>query len=213
MKKGNLLVCAMLVMCQLSLAQVSRDSAYEFLKTNILPNNWEDKEINIYVSKELIRENAVITIYCDTFVVSPNYKTWFFYVDETPRTGLYHDSKFIFINDENNFVVVDMESPHPHCIKNMDFLSGIRPRKVKPIRPKPIPLDSILLEKKKSEKNTNMSENDHAVIISGGYCPELNYTRYWNNCSAIYNTLKKVYGYNEDNPLDELNFISYHQSV
>ena len=49
-----------------------------------------------------------------------------------------------------------------------------------------------------------MSANDYAVIISGGYCPELNYTRYWNNCSAIYNTLKKVYGYNEDNPLDEL---------
>ena len=180
-------------------AQISRDSAYEFLKTNILPNNWEDKEINIYVSKELIRENAVITIYCDTFVVSPNYKTWFFYVDETPRTGLYHDSKFIFINDENNFVVVDMESPHPHCIKNMDFLRGIRPRKVKPIRPKPTPLDSILLEKRKSEKNTNTSGNDHAVIISGGYCPELNYTRYWNNCSAIYNTLKNTYGYNEDN--------------
>ena len=33
MKKGNLLGCAMLVMCQLSLAQVSRDSAYDFLKT------------------------------------------------------------------------------------------------------------------------------------------------------------------------------------
>ena len=208
MKKGNLLVCAMLVMCQLSLAQVSRDSAYEFLKTNILPNDWEDKEINIFVSKELVIENTIITTYIisyDTLAVSPNYKTWFFYIDENPRAGgLRHDSKFIFINDENNFVVVDMESPYPHCIKNMDFLSGIRPRKVKPIRPKPTPLDSILLEKRKSEKNTNTSGNDHAAIISGGYCPELNYTRYWNNCSAIYNTLKKVYGYNEDNPLDEL---------
>lgn len=138
-------------------AQISRDSAYEFLKTNILPNDWENKEINIFVSKELVIENTIITTYIisyDTLAVSPNYKTWFFYIDENPRAGgLRHDSKFIFINDENNFVVVDMESPYPHCIKNMDFLSGIRPRKVKPIRPKPTPLDSILLEKKKSEKN------------------------------------------------------------
>ena len=198
MKKGNLLVCAMLVMCQLSLAQVSRDSAYAILKTDILDSTWIEKEI--YVSQELIRENAIITIYCDTFVVSPNYKTWFFYVDETPYANFRRKSKFIFINDENNFVVVDMESPYPHCIKNMDFLSGIIPRKhITPIIPTPTPLDSILLEKRKSEKNTNTSGNDHAVIISGGYCPELNYTRYWNNCSAIYNTLKNVYGYNEDN--------------
>ena len=83
MKKGNLLVCAMLVMCQLSLAQVSRDSAYEFLKTNILPNDWENKEINIFVSKELVIENTIITTYIisyDTLAVSPNYKTWFFYI-------------------------------------------------------------------------------------------------------------------------------------
>ena len=54
MKKGNLLVCAMLVMCQLSLAQVSRDSAYEFLKTNILPNDWENKEIIYLFQKNLL---------------------------------------------------------------------------------------------------------------------------------------------------------------
>ena len=76
MKKGNLLGYAMLVMCQLSLAQVSRDSAYDFLKTTILNGNWEDKEI--CVSPNLVPENSIITalgIGFDTFAISPNYKT------------------------------------------------------------------------------------------------------------------------------------------
>ena len=112
MKKGNLLGCAMLVMCQLSLAQVSRDSAYEFLKTTILNGNWEDKEI--CVSPNLVPENSIITalgIGFDTFAISPNYKTWFFYVDEEPISQWHRKCKYVFINDENNFVVIDMTTP------------------------------------------------------------------------------------------------------
>ena len=187
-------------------AQISRDSAYEFLKTNILPNDWEDKEINIYVSPNLVPENSVITalgIGFDTFAISPNYKTWFFYVDEEPISQWHRKCKYVFINDENNFIIIDMTTPPNYT--GMISLHTITPRFIE--------ADTSSWKKRKKSKNKNVSANDHAVIISGGYCPELNYTRYWNNCSAIYNTLKKVYGYNEDNPLDELNFISYHQSV
>ncbi len=195
MKKGNLLGCAMLVMCQLSLAQVSRDSAYDFLKTTILNGNWEDKEI--CVSPNLVPENSIITalgIGFDTFAISPNYKTWFFYVDEEPISQWHRKCKYVFINDENNFVVIDMTTPPNY--------TGMIP--LHTITPRFIEADTSSWKKRKKSKNKNVSANDHAVIISGGYCPELNYTHYWNNCSAIYNTLKKVYGYNEDNPLDEL---------
>jgi len=41
-------------------------------------------------------------------------------------------------------------------------------------------------------------ENDYAVIISGGWKKEKNFSRYWNDCAAIYSTLVNIYGYYDD---------------
>lgn len=44
---------------------------------------------------------------------------------------------------------------------------------------------------------TNPS-NNWAVVISGGYRPDLNWERYWNDCSALYKSLRQVYNYRKD---------------
>lgn len=126
MKKGNLLVCAMLVMCQLSLAQVSRDSAYAILKTDILDSTWIEKEI--YVSKETLLGGDTIFI-GSSFVVIPNFECWFFFVNEEPFANL-PDCKFVFIDKENgNQVVIPKTTLIPMIVIEMDLLNSVRIRK------------------------------------------------------------------------------------
>lgn len=45
---------------------------------------------------------------------------------------------------------------------------------------------------------SNSSSDNWAVIISGGARPEINWERYWNNCSAMYKCLRNVYNYRRD---------------
>lgn len=125
MKKGNLLVCAMLVMCQLSLAQVSRDSAYAILKIDILDSTWIEKEI--YASKETLQGDTIFI--GSSFVVIPDFECWFFFVNEEPFANL-PDCKFVFIDKENgNQVVIKKTSLIPMIVKEMDLLNSVRIRK------------------------------------------------------------------------------------
>lgn len=48
-------------------------------------------------------------------------------------------------------------------------------------------------------KATANLHNKYALIINGGIDKENNHLRYWNNCSAFYSALTKIYGYSKSN--------------
>ncbi|MBO7226040.1 MAG: caspase family protein [Bacteroidales bacterium] len=186
MKRSNLLVCAMLMMCQLSLAQVSRDSAYAILKTDILDSTWETKEI--FVSKEVLQGEDTVYI-GNSFTVIPNFDCWFFFVDEKPFANWSHDCKYVFINKENgNFVIENGNFP-PNMITELDLFNSVLPRKA---------TDPKSLFNFPSSKSVSSSNNEYAVIISGGGNQYSNYERYWNDCSAVYKALVNIYNYDKD---------------
>ena len=61
-------------------------------------------------------------------------------------------------------------------------------------------MDFSKLPSHKSKQRASASSNhQYAVIISGGGNVYYNYERYWNDCSAIYQTLVNVYGYSKQN--------------
>ena len=72
----------------------------------------------------------------------------------------------------------------------MDLLNSVLPRKA---------IDPKSLFKIPKSKNTSISENEYAIIINGGANPAENYERYWQNCSAVYQTLVNSYGYDKGN--------------
>lgn len=45
----------------------------------------------------------------------------------------------------------------------------------------------------------NVADRTYAIIISGGAYPSANYSRYWNDCSFIYQTLRKRYDIPKEN--------------
>ena len=166
-------------------AQISKESAYQILKTIILNNDWEDKEI--FASKEVQQGEDTINI-GNSFIVIPNFDCWFFFVDEKPFANWSHDCKYVFINKENgNFVIENGNFP-PNMITELDLLNSVLPRKV---------TDPKLLFNFPKSKNVSSPNNEYAVIISGGGDYYSNFERYWNDCSAIYKALVNVYNYDK----------------
>ena len=186
MKRNSLFLCAILMIYQLSFAQVSRDSAFTILKTDILNNSWETKEI--FASKTILQGKDTIHI-GNSFTVIPDFDCWFFFVDEKPFANWSHDCKYIFINKENGSFVIKNGNLPPNMITELDLFNSVLPRKA---------TDPKSLFNFPSSKSVSSSNNEYAVIISGGANKYRNYERYWNDCSAVYKALVNIYNYDKD---------------
>ncbi len=126
----------------------------------------------------------------DTFVISPSYESWFFFVDEKPGADWWHPCKYIFISTLGGDITVTNKQTPP----NYAYLDVIH--QVIPI----IDYDEsdFFNIQPQLPKNTNLSNNEYAVIISGGYEQLQNYPRYYNHCRAIYQTLVNIYHYDKN---------------
>ena len=75
-------------------SQINRDDAFAILKNTVLGSSWQDKEI---YSLNNIVSNSTIVNTLDSFVVSPDYPCWFFYIDMDPSAEWWHPCKYVFI--------------------------------------------------------------------------------------------------------------------
>ena len=175
------------VLEQDTIAQVSRDSAFALLKRNVMLDKWIDKEI--YSAKKII--TPLTYVQANHATLSPNYKSWFFFIDEMPYANWAHPCKYVFI-DTFKVTITTMERKMPPLdMENMDLLHGVRPlNKTNP--------DSLFrIPNRTNPRNISTTENEYAIIISGGYCRSSNWERYWNDCSAMYKALVNVYSYDK----------------
>ena len=98
MKKYYIIICFIFtILCQ-GYSQINRDSALSIVKTTVLNNIWEDREI---FSKILIVQPNDTILTLDSFLISPNYTSWLFFVDEIPLANWGHRCKYIFVNNIN----------------------------------------------------------------------------------------------------------------
>jgi hypothetical protein len=162
---------------------MSRQEAFDIVKTTILNN--DTSNIDLYGSKNIIPSNSTIgTMYQN--ITSPDYPTWMFFIDDDPFQNWGHPARFVFVDGDGQTIVQTHD--YPPFYENMDVLI----RKIINV-----PTNSIIQSDAIVPLNTSTSENDYAVIISGGYTVNSNYERYWNDCAAIYSTLVNVYNYNK----------------
>ncbi len=166
-------------------AQITRDSALVIVKQSILNGDWLDKEIYASVSP------MDTSISSNINNVSHLNRYWFFFVDEKPYANWDHPCKYIYIDVNNGDVLTFNKSVPPSNIRLLDIIYSVRPRKAtEPNQLFKIPVSN-------NPRNTNTSENEYAVIISGGCNSAKNWERYWNDCSAMYKVLVNVYNYDK----------------
>jgi hypothetical protein len=178
-------------------SQISKDSAFIIVqKTLLLEDNYSSK--NIYVHKNIISPlDTLKTFYNE--IITPNYYSWFFFIDDIPLANWGHDCRYVFVDSQTGYLTIQ-NANLPPSLGNMDVLHEITIEYQDTIYYQSKSLKSI-----ESSNGNNDSDNDiclsgntYAVIISGGMDQYNNHVRYWNDCAFIYSTLINKYSFDKE---------------
>ena len=148
--------------------------------------------VNVFVSCSKLIPNKTISTW-NGDEVAPEFESWFFFIDDMPFCNWTHPCRYVFVNTNDGKATVFYKRRPPLNIE------------MKPLKQKRINSGHNLLNfpglqsYKSKESNSTRSSHQYAIIISGGGNAYSNYERYWNDCSAIYQTLVNVYGYSKQN--------------
>ena len=127
--------------------------------------------------------------------LKPN--SYVFFVDEEPDRGWSHSCSYIYISDTGK--------KHERKKYNMPMKTDweLVPIEIN-FQREDLPSRKIRVQGTGSSNTLNVpsifssSGKVYSIIISGGASKHSNYERYWNDCSYIYQVLKKKYGMSDD---------------
>ncbi len=165
--------------------KIDRNEAWQLTLRQVFNGHTEGKII--YAKKELIAKRQKLEEIREIY--TPKSASWFFFVDLMPYQSWGHPCQYIFVDCKTG-EIKSIKSDFPPNLGDMDIIYVEKT----PEKGKLFDFSKPLL-KSTRVASTN---NDYAVIISGGMDKYNNYERYWNDCSAIYSALVDVYGYLDD---------------
>lgn len=170
----------LLVSSNLLAKEISFDDAFEPVKSHFS----DREEALFYLVEQSIDEDV-----------------WTFFVDLAPGFGWEHDCCLVEVSrfvDEEAIIEKITELRFPPKSKmtlistNVDF--------IKPVRSAPQLITQPCVEKRVlSRKDSIMAKKTYAIILSGGLNANANHSRYWNDCSFLYQTLVNRYGIPKEN--------------
>lgn len=169
--------------------ELTQDEAWKIVKKEILMN--ETDNINVYVSSSVLLPNSKIqTIFTDEY--SPNFPSWFFFIDDEPYQSWEHSCRYIFVDEKKGeYIIYNKQRP-----PKLDDMDVILTKQIS--QPRNNNLFSIKKNPCYTDEQRSSNEHKYAIIINGGVNSNSNYERYWNDCSAIYKTLIGVYGFKKN---------------
>lgn len=156
----------------------------EYINKNISDYYWLYME-----APSMVRTNGEITTLSGTTLAIPQKNSWVYFVDELPYSNWSHKCRFLFVDKSTGELSSIAAVNPPKDLKEWVMLTEY-PN---------VPEGSLFnFENIGNLRVNGQASNCYAVIISGGADSYNNWVRYWNDCSAIYSTLIRVYGYSRD---------------
>ncbi|MBE6305031.1 MAG: hypothetical protein E7082_03810 [Bacteroidales bacterium] len=129
----------------------------------------------------------------DYYLLTERTEQWEIFVDEVPFANWEHDCAiYTFLNTFNLAIdtipqKVALKMPPTEEFTPLETGRKKNVRHVSVLEPTIIQPGSIV-------SDNEIANRTFAVILSGGFYEHMNYHRYWNDCSFIYQTLRKAYG-------------------
>lgn len=193
MKKNLILSIAFIIVATLSHAQIHYVTLDEaFAATNI--DETSGIETYFGITSDIITPATPVSNTYLANVLASTVDKWVIYVDEEPGKNWSHNCSYYYIPKTvpvNSAIPAYRQTArmpiydytlYPHTTNS--FHHHQMPSLV------PTPLDVA---------STNAISHTYAVILSGGWDKSINYSRYWNDCSFIYQVLKKRFGIPQGN--------------
>ena len=165
---------------------ITQAQALEIVKEDI------DEYDVVYVSKSIVKKGTKFTSYSHHDGIVPC-DAWMVVINTEPRANSGAYWLYIYIDPYTG--KADKDSWEWGMPEGIDC-DVVKYNLVKQAKSKTSSLTCAHVVVK-SLSSVNVS-NNWAVIISGGANLDSNYERYWNNCSAIYKSLRQVYNYRKD---------------
>ncbi len=165
---------------------ITQAQALEIVKEDI------DEYDVVYVSKSIVKKGTKFTSYSHHDGIVPC-DAWMVVINTEPRANSGAYWLYIYIDPYTG--KADKDSWEWGMPEGIDC-DVVKYNLVKQAKSKTSSLTCAHVVVK-SMSSVNVS-NNWAVIISGGANLDSNYERYWNNCSAIYKSLRQVYNYRKD---------------
>ena len=188
--KRNILIFILFFLFHSLAGQISREQAFEIIKTEVLEGNTAD--VNVFASQTMLPAKSIINTVCRGEIVSPNITAWMFFIDDYPFQNWAHPARFAFVGNTGQVSIQPYN--YPPLKDNMDVLI-----EKTIIIPQENNLQQMLTSIPRNTQNPSLREHDYAVIIDGGINKNNNYERYWNDCAAVYTALINVYNYKKSN--------------
>ena len=165
---------------------ITQAQALEIVKEEI------DEYDMVYVSKSIVKKNTKFKTYFEQYGVVPR-ESWVVFINTMPIANSGPFWLYIYIDPYTGNADMDSwEWGYPDSFEyDMVKCEVGASSKEK----------SMVLFPRVHVARADVSDslsNNWAVIISGGVRPEVNWERYWNNCSAMYKCLRNVYNYRRD---------------
>ena len=162
--------------------EVSKEQAWHIILNNVLKGDVQNKDV--YISNTIVSSESIVGVRNE---ISPDYDSWLIFIDDLPKANWAHPCRYAYVNIADSSYVV-YERRMPPYLGQMSLLT--EKREV---------IGNKELFNIPTRTNNGFSANhNYAVILSGGISKEMNYERYWNDCSAIYSTLVNIYNYPKD---------------
>ena len=182
--KRLFLLIISLLLCNMLFAQISKNEAFNIVKNNVLNNDYQSK--NIFASQTLIPQLFTLNS-LNNEVVSPDYYSWFFFIEDIPFSN-WGRGRVVFINSTDGSVLTHSDLFPPSNVEMDIFFL--------------VPVDTLsptprFIIDNSQEESFCFSNNNYAVIISGGGSLWSNWVRYWNDCAAIYSILVNKYHFDK----------------
>jgi parallel beta-helix repeat protein len=130
-------------------------------------------------------------------ITLPNGEGWFFLIDDFPEANWEHPCRYGFVDNLNIATVYHSWSP-PRNI-NLARISGLAPAPegMKAISSTPV-IPLATMSPAGAVACTPDCTHNYALLLSGGFDPNNNHKRYYNDILSMYKTLTTTYGYPKD---------------
>lgn len=185
-KKITGIILLFLAFCLNISAQTPLDDA---IKT--IENFVKEKSIEEYNILNLKTGISSIELMTKTIEVPDN--TFAFLIDEEPSTeALCHKYEIVFVSKDEGTIskVIGTKEPFRNA-DNWNIITSIKSQ----LRSGND--DQLIINYNYFNKTNRVANNCYAIVVNGGFDIYNNHTRYWNNCSAVYQALVNVFGYDK----------------